>query len=442
MCTPIPTYVINLESRTDRREHIIAQFQGRDEFDVQIVNAHIHEFGNVGLWQTICQIVSESILQKHDYILICEDDHMFTGKYESGMLHEMISEASALGADALSGGVSWHEDAVEVSGHLFWVRRFTGTQFVIVFRKFFQTILDVTFTPDDCADARMCDHSNHIYFIDPFISVQKEFGYSDATTRNNGTARVEPLFSASAMHSRIKRSIRSFYRMPELSTENTGTDGGSVPVYVINLPERADRRVHILEQFEGRPEFDVSLVEACRHEVGALGLWMSIRKIVQLAMENEDDVIVICEDDHVFTPHYSSHSFMLRVLLAHQLGCDYVSGGSGRVDMAVPLGNNLFWTSHCLSAQFIVIYRKFFAQILAAPYDENVIGDIHLSQLTANKMVMFPFISLQKDFGYSDVTPLHNAKEGIVQMMFQMTESRMKCLHDVFERHYKVAKRG
>lgn len=438
MNPPIPTYVINLKTRTDRREHILSQFAGRTEFDVAIIDAQTHEYGCVGLWNTIRQIVWESIEYQHEYILICEDDHLFTDAYSKELLQETISQAVGLGADVLSGGVSWHEDAVEISDTLFWVKRFSGTQFIILFKKFFQAIVDANFTPMDTADSKMAASSDRIYFMEPFVSVQKEFGYSDATTRNNGTDRVEDLFTHSATSARIKRNIRSFYSLPSGTAADADNDtigDESVPVYIINMPERTDRREHILQQFEGKPEFDITVVDACRHKVGAFGLWQSVRKVVQLAIDNDDDVMIICEDDHEFTPHYSRESLFKNIFLAYQHGCDYMSGGSGRVDLPVPIAENLFWTSHCLSAQFIIVFRKFFQPILDAEFDETVIGDIHLSKLTGNKMVIFPFISLQKDFGYSDVTPLHNMQEGIVQLMFGMAAARLDKMHEAFNGH-------
>ena len=37
----IPTYVINMKERLDRKKHIIAEFKGRDEFDVTLSLIHI-----------------------------------------------------------------------------------------------------------------------------------------------------------------------------------------------------------------------------------------------------------------------------------------------------------------------------------------------------------------------------------------------------------------
>ena len=67
-----------------------------------------------------------------------------------------------------------------------------------------------------------------------------------------------------------------------------------IPAYVINLPERKDRLAHIQQQFLGKSEFDVTIMEACKHSIGAVGLWKSILKVIKIGVANEDDVIIFC----------------------------------------------------------------------------------------------------------------------------------------------------
>ncbi|NSL85523.1 glycosyl transferase [Chitinophaga sp. Mgbs1] len=210
----------------------------------------------------------------------------------------------------------------------------------------------------------------------------------------------------------------------------------TIPTYVINLPERTERLAHITQQFENRPEFDVTIIEACRHEVGALGLFQSMRKIIELAMERDDDVIIICEDDHEFTPDYSREYLLKNIIEAHYQGVDILSGGSGKIDQAVPVTENRYWVALCLSTQFIVVYRSFFQRILDEPFDRTVIADQLFSTMTGNKMVLYPFVSQQKDFGYSDVTPVHNERQGLVQRMFAETAARLDVIRQVYT-HYQ-----
>lgn len=59
--------------------------------------------------------------------------------------------------------------------------------------------------------------------------------------------------------------------------------------------------MHILKQFEDKSEFNTSIIEACIDIKGNIGLWNSILKIIRIAVDNKEDFIILCEDDHTFT---------------------------------------------------------------------------------------------------------------------------------------------
>ena len=44
----ISTYAINMKDRTDRRSHILDEFNGREEFDFHLTDAHIDVDGRRG----------------------------------------------------------------------------------------------------------------------------------------------------------------------------------------------------------------------------------------------------------------------------------------------------------------------------------------------------------------------------------------------------------
>jgi len=405
---PLSTYIINLKNRTDRKAYILKEFAGRDEFNINIVEGHEHKVGAVGLWNTIRHIIQNLANQKDEYILICEDDHQFTGHYSKGFLFNCIREVQGKEADVLLGGVSSTRSVLSISKSLFWLEKFSGLQFTILFRKFFKTILEADFGNNDAADYKISALTANKFFIYPFISVQKEFGYSDATAKNNTEGRVTELFSTTSETVQHLLNVAAFYKTiridKSIKNEQETFDNIIIPTYVINLPERTERREHIQTQFEGRKEFDLRIVKACKHEIGAVGLWNTIRKIVQMSIDNEDDVIIICEDDHKFTNSYSKEFLIKNIIEAHQQGADILAGGIGNFIQVVPLTETRLWIDSFWSTQFIILYRKFFASILEEPFDNTVVPDDLLSKITSNKMTLFPFISVQKDFGYSDIS--------------------------------------
>lgn len=178
---PIPTFIINLKRRVDRRSHILEQFTSKPVFDVILVDAIESENGKLGLWLTIKKIVSESLLSDHEYILICEDDHEFTEYYSDQLLLSCINDSKNLNADVLLGGIGSVDTGDRLHKNLVSVDNFACTQFTIIFKSFFKKVIKAEFTENDCADWKIASLSNKKLVVYPFISKQKDFGYSDVS---------------------------------------------------------------------------------------------------------------------------------------------------------------------------------------------------------------------------------------------------------------------
>lgn len=427
---PIPTFVVNLRRRTDRKKSILKEFAGRTEFAVNIIEPIKHEKPNVSLWNTVRYIIEHKVTDNDDAIIICEDDHQFTQNYSEALFLTYLKEAERLNADILSGGVSCIKTSFQVTDDLFWMEKFTGLQFTVIYRRFFKSIIDYQFLEWNDADIVISDIAYNKLLIYPFISTQKEFGYSDVTTNNNVKGHVENLFVKSEESIKILKDVASFYK--HLNTEKVEDDTYEniyIPTYIINLKERTDRLAHIKAEFADRNEFDTSVIEAVRHEKGNLGLWLTVRKIIELAIAGDDDIIIICEDDHEFTKCYSKHDFLKNVIEAHNQGAGILLGGIGDFGSAVRIAENRFWINNFFSTQFTVIYKKAFQDILSEPYDETVTADGMFSEITSNKMVIFPFISTQKLVGYSDINPSNNCV-GRIESLFDETSKRLTKIKD------------
>ncbi|WP_312340688.1 hypothetical protein [Sphingobacterium sp.] len=206
----------------------------------------------------------------------------------------------------------------------------------------------------------------------------------------------------------------------------------TIPTYIINIPKRKDRLEHILAQFDGKNEFDVQVVEASVHTNGAVGLWMSICRVIQMAIESDEDVIILCEDDHQFTPYYDTEKFLSAIYEAHRLGASFLLGGIiGGYSNMLPLQSGITWIDTFWGTQFVVVFRSFFETILAEPFSEEDVADGKFSEMTSNKFVMYPMISIQKEFGYSDITALYNV-DGHLQHVIESAIIRMDKIHEVY----------
>ena len=203
----------------------------------------------------------------------------------------------------------------------------------------------------------------------------------------------------------------------------------SISTYIINLKERTDRLNYVLSQFAGKPEFDIHCIEACTHSIGAVGLWHSIVKIIKKANDSDDDVIIIVEDDHTFTDNYDRDRFIQNVIDAAGQGVELLSGGIGGFGNAVPITSERYWIDWLWCTQFIVLYRPIFKKIMDYEFKDTDTADGVLSEITSHKMVLYPFISIQKDFGYSDVTRANDEISGKITEHFKQANEKMNIYH-------------
>ena len=210
--TPITVYVLNLIEREDRYLSTKKQFANRLEFNLSIVPAIKHKIGAYGQWKSFIKIVMQEIKKNSDFFIFCEDDHVFTKKYNFDYLSESVKRADKLGADLLCGGVGFIKDAVQCTEHLFWVKTFNGLQFTVIFNRFYEKIIKSDVGDGFVADFYLSTISDNIFIMYPFISRQREFGYSDITEKNNQEGYVNKVFCNTEKSLDILNKVKLFYQ--------------------------------------------------------------------------------------------------------------------------------------------------------------------------------------------------------------------------------------
>lgn len=388
----IPTFVINLEKRGDRKAHIISQFAGRDEFDVTIVKAFEHEHGAIGLWQSIHHIVANLTKPTSEYILICEDDHEFTNQYSRDELFEAIEYVKSIGGDILLGGASWVQSTFGVAKNVYWVERFTGTQFVIVFQKFFREIATTNFSVFDTADHKMASLSSKIFLIHPFFSIQKEFGYSDATNNNNVEGTVTQLFKQAAEAVSYLDDLEQFFARLRKKhiTPCIHDDNYEFPLKIISKDKQEP-----CHKLLNRNEFKIGLVNLSGCEGGFKKELAAIRNVIQKAIKSDDDFIIFCENRHVLSNTYCARGLVKSIVTAHGLGAEILLGSTdGHFNYSLKITENLFWINTFHEIPFMVLYKSIFSKILDSNLEAaNTLGD-YFSNLSTYKLLMFPPIAM------------------------------------------------
>lgn len=409
---PISVFAINLKSRADRRKFILSQFIAREEFQFYLIDAHKHNIGAMGLWITIRHILKDLADSEDEYIILCQDDHLFTKEYSKEQLLHCINEARSFNADMLSFGVSGFTSAIPISQHIYWVEKFSGLQFTVIFRKFFQKILDADFESINAADLKLCELTENKFFTYPFLSIQKDFGYSDVTSGNNVRGHVDNAFKDCNEKVEIINTVSAFYKQKLRATEMlksfAGIESAVIPVYVIPQKGKAECLGAIKKQFAGKHEFAVTIIEECHHKVKESESWQSIRKIIEKAIESDDDVIIICREDHQFTERYQRANFLKLVYQAGLLECNILIDGMDSFNLSLPVTNNIFWIDSFHSSQFFVIYRSFYKKILQEAFCDSDTLESKFSEMTSSKMAVHPFISEKKNILNISMNNLRN----------------------------------
>ncbi|WPV01576.1 hypothetical protein SNE26_07290 [Mucilaginibacter sp. cycad4] len=434
------TTIVLQKNGTHALQH---QFENREEFCCQLIDLEAESY-HFEVLNSIKQILKDPVQCEKDFLILCLNDHEFSEDYNAITFDESIKRAEALEADVLVPGLSYFCCSIPINENLSWVESIESAQFIVIFKRFYQTLRASLTIPNEYIQSRISRLSQNKIVLTPFFSINKNINSNGQIENNDSSDNNKN--SSVLRKLKLSDTIYQYYGNLQNLVESTNStppdDEFSIPTYVINLPERDDRRSHIIKQFQDRSEFDFKIIEAHRHSIGAIGLWITIRKIIKLAIENDDDVIIICEDDHEFTDDYAKHELLKNIFEGFQQNIDYINGGTSSINVVVPVSRTRFWVDLTRATQFMIIYKRLFEKILSYEFSKDVVADIVLSNLAENKMILFPFISKQHNFGYSDVTPQHKMDTDLVDIMFSNTERRLSQIKNAFEKYNSLEQKS
>lgn len=363
--------------------------------------------------------------RNESFFLACSNQITFPVDFDCNKFLSLIEIAHQKDADVLiCSAVGIDSPIFTGIPNLYWVNQVLGINCMIIFKNAYNHILSLPASWEEYFEfSSVLTHKMiRKMVISPNIINGNDDNFYVASRWGDCGPSIENIYNNKATYEKIK-----------LETIKYDFEEYVVPVYIINLQERKDRLQYIVKEFNNRPEFDVNIVPACKHECGALGLWLSIRKIISMAKDKEEDVIIICEDDHHFTSAYSKEYLFQQIANGYVMGADYLNGSGADFRNALRISEHLYWIEIIRCTQFIIIYKDFYDKILSADFKENVLADVMLSALTVNKMLIYPFVSVQRDFGYSDVTRIFNLNDGRLTRMFENAQKRLGYIKQLTE---------
>lgn len=163
-----------------------------------------------------------------------------------------------------------------------------------------------------------------------------------------------------------------------------------IPVYCTSNLQNTTK---VFKAFENRNEFILTYLEnyAVKENHSHLFSLEYLKLAVKFGLAQEEDFIIISNQKHVFTVNYNKEYLLNQIINASQLGCGILLGGISNFNRAVPLSKNLFWFDSFSSSNFVIIFSHVFSKIMQLDVETN--GTNILSEITSNKMVMYPCIS-------------------------------------------------
>lgn len=144
--------------------NLSVEFQEHPEFE-------LHPFGDNWDWDFFrhtLEIVSQK--NEDDAIVICHEGHHFTEDYQPYVLFRALFESAGLGTDMLIGGCRDFGNLVPVGHGLYWVDKFEGCNFFILFHRAYQTLLDKSPNEGESLDEVLSRAFSNKLLMAPFIS--------------------------------------------------------------------------------------------------------------------------------------------------------------------------------------------------------------------------------------------------------------------------------
>ena len=208
-----------------------------------------------------------------------------------------------------------------------------------------------------------------------------------------------------------------------------------IKVYCPNLTNRSERRRHIECEFKNRSEFALTIIPAIEdRENGANGLYQTFIHILNTEMKNPDPngFFIFAEDDHKFLPSYSTEYLFHSIDVANQLEAHLLVGGPTFFHIPIQCTPDLFWVRVFNGTQFTIVFHRIFKLYQAIVEDKRKILDVSLSEICNKTFTMYPPISAQKDFGYSDATPeLYETSGEYLMKLSKTATQRLSILNQI-----------
>lgn len=185
--------------------------------------------------------------------------------------------------------------------------------------------------------------------------------------------------------------------------------------YVINLPDRIDRRKNLQDHFSQFPMINLIFIEAIRDVQGFIGCFKSHQKCIQIAKDQELPYIIVIEDDCITVNHLFQEK-LIKILSFLNEFSDwdiFLGGGTTQYKNIIKSVQkfsdfSIYSILHSYDSHFVIYRNTMYDIFLQAdptkiPIDHYWPNEIQNQVIDCRMLLSIPFIAIQCS-SYSDIT--------------------------------------
>lgn len=140
-------------------------------------------------------------------LMLCNTNHCFSQHYTAACLEAGIAAAEQYHADILLGAVNRMDSAIQIDQHLFWLDGFRGLRFVVLFRRFYDTLLHSSENRDTIiTDQLLGNIAANKLLLYPFIS-----NVSEKISKQHPLPGSAPFYTDPAEQLSLLQQVKTYY---------------------------------------------------------------------------------------------------------------------------------------------------------------------------------------------------------------------------------------
>jgi len=155
---------------------INTQFRHLKGFETTIIkeSRSLEQTGHVNFLTALKLAVTIGVENQEDFVCVCTEDCLLEKDFGSPQLIEHIRSAVSLGAKLLMGNVGSYDEAVYCGSSIFWINAFENTNFFVISKTFYNTILSLEMNSHTSIWNAISFATSNKFVIFPFISKYRD----------------------------------------------------------------------------------------------------------------------------------------------------------------------------------------------------------------------------------------------------------------------------